>query len=68
MNLLQRFAHRFFGWHFVAYRYGFGETDICRVRQMPNGRTYVLWCGRPRFFDEEPQRFQPLTWTEEASA
>lgn len=62
MNILQRICHRLFGWDYVAYRWGFGETKVRRVGYMPNGRPFIIVWGIVHFLDDQKVIWEPLTW------
>jgi hypothetical protein len=59
-----RLWHYLFGWHYVAFHWGFGRITVCRVRQSPNGHQYIMWWGEMHLLHERWRKFTPLTWDE----
>lgn len=70
MTLFQRIAHRLFGWHYIAFMFGWNEA-YCRVRCDPNGVRFVKYCGHTFTLDETGRlyeagakigKYRPCTW------
>lgn len=69
--MIWRLCHRLLGWHYVLVHVGNGSY-VRLVRETPNGRPYVLWCGEIWLLDEDGKKFanfafSPLTWAGEPS-
>lgn len=56
-----RLWHRLFGWHFVAFSYGYSH-HVRRVRLDGNGNAYVRICDEHLYLSDKTERWQPLTF------
>lgn len=68
MNIFQRLAHKWFGWEYVAHKFGY-DWDVKRLHRSADGTPYVVrFGGNLHFIHDAPNEFRPITFTLEGKS
>lgn len=62
--MIWRLLHKLFGWHYIAYDYGY-HTHVFRVRRMVSGQMYIETSSGLGILGKDVNKYTPLTWVEE---